>query len=344
MGGGVGIGTLGVTHGLGPEPAAPPPPPPPPGATATNADEREAIWERKRQALRDWDALQAYWHSQQNEQRQIEEKYERMRAEMDRAARAHGEQERIRAADVLHRFRPVDEGPSWLPPRYQEQWATAGVPTSEPDPEVLPEDPGEQAAPIQSAVAETTIVPIEVVAEVDVETARPLADYAVLPLGDRAAIEAFADGTLEVSVDPVKGIRAVLETDDGQRFLYGQIGSLAKRRVRQGETIGFTPAAAGGSGASVASPGAPPPPRTTGRAPAGQLPPRRVPRWPAPGQREREPVRVAQAGGGAPPRNTRAAGHGSAPLPPPRSERGAMGVLVLLGLGVAVLAGGKRRR
>src|SRR5271166_3530286 len=142
MGGGVGLGTLGVTHGLGPDPAKPPPPPPgpSPAGQVTNADEREAFWERNRQTLRDWGSQQAYWwHARQaywTEQRQLHEKHQRMRAELEKTSRATDEQRRIRAADLLYRFRPLDgpsgEPSSWLPPG--PCWPTAWLTTSWPWP------------------------------------------------------------------------------------------------------------------------------------------------------------------------------------------------------------------
>jgi hypothetical protein len=325
LGGGVGLGTLGVTHGLGPEPAAPPPPPPPPTATSGPADEREAIWERKRQVLRDCDAQQAYWRSQQT----IAEQYARARAEIEAAgARAAAEQQRLRASDLLHRFQPVEGPPEWLPPNRQQRWSTSGAAPY-------------GVAPVHTVPIEQGIERVEVVDGTEVEPASPLADYAILPLGDHATIEALADGTLEVFVDPVTGIRAVLETEDGRKFIYGRVGSVAKRRVKAGETIGFTPYARKPQPPMASDTEPPMPPMAGGKPPAGELPPKPVPRWPSEKSR-RQPV-SARAGGGAPPDNVVPLRR-PPPGPPPADNKKGVGVLLLLGLGVALLAGGKRRR
>ena len=341
MGGGVGLGTLGVTHGLGPEPAKPPPPPPPPpGVSAQHADEREKIWEQNRQAMRDWNAQLAYW----SDQRQQQEKYERMRADLDRTAAATEEQRRIRAADLMYRFRPVDEPPSWLPPQHRQHWSTGGA-TEEAS--AVREDFATPVGPTPTLVSSpSTEAPTQVVSDGgDVQASRPPADYAILPLGDHAAIEVLKDGTLEVQVDPVKGISAVLETHDGQKFLYGQIGSLAKRQVKAGDVIGFTPGRAPGS----AEPGigaTPVPSMAADNHTAGQLPaaPTPVSSWPSAARSWPSSAAATRAGGGAPPNNVVPLRRRQ-PIPPPPA-RPDIGVLLIVGLGIALLSsvGGKRRR
>ena len=381
MGGGVGLGTLGVTHGLGPEPAAPPPPRP--TAPSSNTDEREEVWWRKRQVMRDWDARQRLWHTQAHIHEQIQRQYERMQADLraqeETSARAQIEHQRLRAADVLHRFRRADE-PSWLPPeqrRHYErvraerqneeeriararaefeplvamanlfsstpthpQWSTSGSTQSASDAvESRPEDqkPSEQ---------------IQIVDGVEVEQA-PASDYAVVPLGDRTPIEALANGTLEVIAEPGKGIRAVIETDDGQRFMYAGIGSLSKRRVKAGEIIGYTPEArphgAGQDDARSLS-------MTTGARPTGELPagppldPLRDTRKPdsvEQGHKEAHHDNV-MAFRSPPPTDPPTPYIWRSPPPERRRPpaRNGVGVLVLLGLGVAMVAtsGSKHRR
>ena len=372
MGGGVGLGTLGVTHGLGPEPAAPPPRP---TAPSSNADEREEVWWRKRQVMRDWDARQRLWHIQAQIHEQIQRQYERMQADLraqeETSARAQIEHQRLRAADVLHRFRRADE-PSWLPPEQQRhyervraerqdeedriararaefeplvamanrfsstpthpQWSTSGSTQSASDSVESRPEPSEQ---------------LQIVDGVEVERA-PASDYAVVPLGDRTPIEALANGTLEVIAEPGKGIRAVIETDDGQRVMYAGIGSLPKRRVKAGETIGYTPEArphgAGQNDARSLS-------MATGARPTGELPAGSPlnPLRDSVEQRHKEaPHDNVMAFRSPPPTDPPTPYIWRSPPPERRrpTARNGVGVLVLLGLGVAMVAasGGKRRR
>jgi hypothetical protein len=288
--------------------------------------------------MRDWNVQQTFWQSQ----RQVEEQYDRMRAEMEKTSRAAAEQQRLRAADVLYRFRADSDPRSWLPPQYHERWSTGGA---SPDAErATSSQPIASQTAVEPTVSDDTIVPATVVDGAG--AGDPPADYAILPFGDHAAIQALADGTLEVVVDPVKGIRAILETDDGQRFLYGQIGSLPKRRVKAGETIGFTPPATSKPQTPLSGPNVfvPPWPSMSGRPAAGQLPPPRpdVARWPGVRAPFREPV-AARVGSADPPDNV-------VPLrraPPPTEDEPAdrrMGTLLLFGLGALLLAGRKRRR
>jgi len=223
MGGGVGIGNLGVTHGLGPEPGSGPTPPTPPGPGSSNADEREAEWERKRQQLRDWDTLQRYLRNQ----RLVQEQYAHMRAEMERGAAAfREEQRRWQAADVLRRY-STEELPDG-----RQRWSTAGEPTEEQATDV---DASSESADATTSSKTARVEPLIA------EPLSPHADYAILPVGDRADIQAMADGTVEYVWDPKRGLSAVLEAKNGQRFAYTRIGSLPRRQVKAGETIGFTP-------------------------------------------------------------------------------------------------------
>lgn len=225
MGGGVGLGALGVTHGLGPEAAAPPPPPPP-SATATNADEREAIWERKRQAMRDA-AAPPVWHNRH----QIFEAWQRVRREALRTEHAKAERERLRVSDLLYRYGIAAPYTTVWP---QEPSATQSTGTF-----LTAGEPSAAQAVASDVVAEVRNAPSLDDAEVSAELA---ADHAVLSFGDEAALRAFADGTLEITADPRLGLTAKLTTDDGQQFIYPGMGKTAKRQVRMGETIGFTPA------------------------------------------------------------------------------------------------------
>jgi len=349
MGGGVGLGTLGVTHGLGPEPAKPSPPSPSPTASAQHADEREAFWERNRQMMRDWTAQQAYW----TEQRLVQEQHERARTELDKTLRAQAEQERLRASDLIYRFRPAND---WVPPQYQ-RWSTSG--TAPPATEAAAAKPFGGVRLVNESVDQPPIDSAQAHVVEDSPTSAMPADYAILPIGDAAAIEAVKDGTLEVRADPRGGISAVLETRDGQRFYYGHIGSLPKRPVLAGETIGFTstaPAERGSPFAGGVSPLPTPGAMPAAATPAGQLPAmREVSSWGSAKQRapeyawKRPAVQSTAArtmstasGDGSPPDNVVHLPTRGDPMPsrPGRS----IAPLLLVGLGVALLAGGKKRR
>jgi len=322
MGGGVGLGTLPVTHGLGPEPAKGPTPPAP-TAAVTNADEREAIWERQRQVMRDWNGAQGFWQLQQ----QTQQTHERMMAELERTASARAEQERIRAADVVYRYQTAGSDPF------------AGQRVS---------SPGfvQREAPIELGV-DGSLVPVAPAIDAELEPASPLADYAILPIGDQAMIQAMADGTLEVFVDPKTGkLTAALETESGQRYVYGRVGRVVRQKVKHGDTIGFTPAAGDRTAPGVEIPGVgpmPPPPPSMSGAPLH-------PQLSAPAPKVRWPSAA---------REKQAAFAGGPPVPPlgfapwmrepPPSERPsrAAGAVLLLGLGALLLAGsskGRRRR
>ena len=143
IGGGVGIGTLGVTHGLGPEQAKPPPPPTP-TAQVSSPWEREENWRRKRQ--RDAQDFAAWrFYSDPAQQKQRRESEARARAEGARV-----EQERIRAADLLYRFRPegTEGKPVWGPPLGAFAESAATTPA--------PEDVYATAGDVPTVVAEAT--------------------------------------------------------------------------------------------------------------------------------------------------------------------------------------------
>ena len=323
MGGGVGLGTLPVTHGLGPEPAKPPPPPPTPGAVASNADEREAIWERQRQVMRDWNGNQGFWQLQE----QTRQNHERMMADLLRTEGARAEQERIRAQDVLYRFQTAGADP----------FASQGWPGAAPAPQARPVE----RIVVEQRAMEPTATPIDA----ELEPTGALADYAILPLGDQATIQAMADGTLEVFMDPRTGLTAVLETETGQRYVYGRVGRVMRHKVKAGDTIGFTPAAGKDpphvndpafAGAAVTPPappmgGAPPVPQLGAPAPKMQ--------WPGAARKKQ----AAFTGGPpVPPLGSRPPW--TREPPPPERPARAVGALLLFGLGVALLAGRSGRR
>jgi hypothetical protein len=330
MGGGVGLGTLPVTHGLGPEPARPPPPPPTPAAAASNADEREAIWERQRQVMRDWNVSQQFWQQQQ----QTQENHERMMEDLRRAEGARAEQERIRAADVVYRFQASDPPDPFGTRQAPYAWSTAGTSA-----------PADQARPVERlGVAPGALEPGAPALDAELVPPAAAADYAIFPFGDEATIQAMADGTLDVYMDPRTGLTAVLETESGQRYVYGRVGRVMRHKVKAGDTIGFTPAAKerAAAGREPEIPGAampPPPPGMGGAPPAPQLgAPAPKMRWPT-AAREKQPAAFA----GGPPVPPLGSPPWMREPPPPERPARAAGALLLFGLGVALLAGSGRK-
>jgi hypothetical protein len=356
MGGGVGLGRLTVTHGLGSPGQSPPPPPPPPPA---NADEREAEWEWKRKELRDWDEM----HQYQRYQWYASHEYAKYADFFEESAKnARAEQRRLEASDFVRRFSAEPTPDEWLHPLRprRQQWETGGTaPTTEP---VGGPAAPTAHAPIDAETAADVVASIEESAD-----AGPTdADYAILPVGDRALIEALADGALQYVMDPSRGLMAILETDGGKRFVYGRIGSIPPRRVKAGETIGLTPPAAN----DVSPPG--PIPEDGIAVHATELLPGYVesvpsqlgphgpsafvsdpsqwtkmyaPQWVTSRRPQEHQPAAAHAGdfGGGPPFEPFVPMH-LARAPKPPSRKG-LGLLMLLGLGVmAVVKGSGRRR
>jgi hypothetical protein len=122
MGGGVGLGTLGVTRGLGPEQAQA-------KASVSSGAEREALWEAKRQEL---SAVESAWRDRMEARRRFDEALrhqissaKRQTEEKERVGEALSERARLRLEDLLQRFVP-DTGdlPSWLPAHLYKRWST----------------------------------------------------------------------------------------------------------------------------------------------------------------------------------------------------------------------------
>jgi hypothetical protein len=404
MGGGVGLGTLGVTHGLGPEPAGPPPPPPR-AVPSSSAEILTREWRKRRKYP--WERE----HDRESNYDRFASLNERaMREQMGKIRAATDSRERAIARDVLFaQQREERDGPMGLytqqdrQRRYDAYMAAAAAAASEVhkggDPSYWDfAEPGTFSVGAAAGTSEhftpeasTPQTPHGSVDERPVDEQQlsvdvldssgsviaslpgaqtggsnhatsdggpsgardtlgqplPEADYAVLPIGDEAVIQALDDGMLEVFADPKAGLRAVLTSDTGTRHIYGGIGRLMPRRVKAGDPIGVTPKVASKSGRAeqsnaqigidhAAPPlgGGPPP-----RAQLGSEGP-----GPEPVAGARIDSAAPQAATAPPPPPPGVTHYVRRRLPPPDRGRGAIGLLLLLGLGVVVAARKSDRR
>jgi hypothetical protein len=317
----------------------------------SSAYERQEDWRRKNQETREEVAWR--FHSDPAHQEERRESEQRARAEA-----AHAEQARLRAEDFIYRFRPDTESDplGWLPPHLRSRFSTGAAPAAETrEPlleELLPQLHG--ATPPAIAPEAPAAIPLSPPdTEIQPEGAR--ADYAIIPVGDEAAIEALADGLLEVFEHPKTGLTAKLTSDSGQRFIYAgmwrAVSGESPRRVRAGETIGFTSPKRAAHGAWLpqrpameekeAAPKGLPEPKVQ---PFGGRTWPRSPMYAAAAKQRPEQASAAAAAAArttASTRRGREAMEVEASSPAP----GRTGALVAFGLVVAIaLNGGKRRR